>query len=215
MPWQGECRRCLRPLDETLVVDVDERYAELPAEHDDAFPIEHGQIDLAPMVAEQFSWPSTTRGCAAPTAPTCARCAAPTSPPARAGATTPWSTSAGPPSTSSAPLSPIGVFAAIGVPCVEFSGSWHSDDTKHSDRVVGSAGEVGPVAWGSPNFVPETNDGRSQEEEVEVEDPQPSSWGLEARRPGAQRVPAVRRRRPHTVCPSCGWYKNRVAVDVA
>jgi large subunit ribosomal protein L32 len=19
---------------------------------------------------------------------------------------------------------------------------------------------------------------------------------------------------PHTVCPSCGWYKNRVAVDV-
>jgi len=22
-------------------------------------------------------------------------------------------------------------------------------------------------------------------------------------------------RLPHTVCPSCGWYKNRVAVDVA
>jgi large subunit ribosomal protein L32 len=20
---------------------------------------------------------------------------------------------------------------------------------------------------------------------------------------------------PHTVCPACGWYKNRVAVDVA
>jgi uncharacterized protein len=52
VPWQGECRRCLRPLRETLAVDVDERYAERPAEHDDAFPIEHGQIDLAPMVRE-------------------------------------------------------------------------------------------------------------------------------------------------------------------
>jgi hypothetical protein len=36
---------------------------------------------------------------------------------------------------------------------------------------AGSAGEVAPVAWASPNFVPETNDGRSQEEEVEVEVP--------------------------------------------
>jgi uncharacterized protein len=52
VPWEGECRRCLRPLDETLAVDVDERYAERPAEHDDAFAIEHGQIDLAPMVRE-------------------------------------------------------------------------------------------------------------------------------------------------------------------
>jgi uncharacterized protein len=52
VPWQGECRRCLRPLAETLVVEVDERYAEHPAEHDDAFPIDHGLIDLAPMVRE-------------------------------------------------------------------------------------------------------------------------------------------------------------------
>ncbi len=39
VPWRGECRRCLRPLTETVVVDVDERYAEPPAQHDDAFPI--------------------------------------------------------------------------------------------------------------------------------------------------------------------------------
>ncbi len=52
VPWHGECRRCLRPLAETLLIDVDERYAEHPAEHDEAFPIEHGQIDLAPMVRE-------------------------------------------------------------------------------------------------------------------------------------------------------------------
>jgi uncharacterized protein len=52
VPWNGNCRRCLRALAETLVVEVDERYAEHSAEHDDAFPIEHGQIDLAPMVRE-------------------------------------------------------------------------------------------------------------------------------------------------------------------
>jgi uncharacterized protein len=52
VPWHGECRRCLRPLAETLAVEVEERYAEHPAEHDDVFPIEHGQIDLAPMVRE-------------------------------------------------------------------------------------------------------------------------------------------------------------------
>ena len=52
VPWQGSCRRCLRPLEETIVVDVDERYAERPAEHDEAFPIEHGQIDLTPVLRE-------------------------------------------------------------------------------------------------------------------------------------------------------------------
>jgi uncharacterized protein len=53
--WSDECRRCLKPLSETLVVAVDERYAEndptgrRPVDPE-AFPIEHGQIDLAPMV---------------------------------------------------------------------------------------------------------------------------------------------------------------------
>jgi uncharacterized protein len=56
--WSDECRRCLRPLAEELVVEVEERYAE----HDpsgeravdpDVFPIAHGQIDLAPMVREE------------------------------------------------------------------------------------------------------------------------------------------------------------------
>ena len=57
--WADECRRCLTPLAEVLLVDVDERYAEAdptgyrtvnPA----AFPIDHGQIDLAPMVREEI-----------------------------------------------------------------------------------------------------------------------------------------------------------------
>jgi uncharacterized protein len=55
VPWSDECRRCLTPLAETLVIDVDERYAEEDPTgrrrvNPEAFPIEHGQIDLAPMV---------------------------------------------------------------------------------------------------------------------------------------------------------------------
>lgn len=56
--WADTCRRCLRPVEATLVIDVEERYA--PAERigtgtvdPEAFPIEHGQLDLAPMVREE------------------------------------------------------------------------------------------------------------------------------------------------------------------
>jgi uncharacterized protein len=50
--WLGNCRRCLQPLAEGIVVDVDERYAEQPEIQGDAFTIEHGQIDLAPVLRE-------------------------------------------------------------------------------------------------------------------------------------------------------------------
>lgn len=57
VPWAGHCRRCLKPLAETLVVDVEERYAPISENGssgpDDAFPIERGQIDLRPMVREE------------------------------------------------------------------------------------------------------------------------------------------------------------------
>jgi uncharacterized protein len=52
VPWRGSCRRCLRPLAELIVVGVDERYAARPAEDDEAFPVEHGQIDLTPALRE-------------------------------------------------------------------------------------------------------------------------------------------------------------------
>lgn len=57
--WADHCSRCLRPLSGPLVVDIDERYAEPsadPGRPDDpeAFPIVHGQIDLAPMVREEL-----------------------------------------------------------------------------------------------------------------------------------------------------------------
>ena len=47
--WTDTCRRCLRDVGGPLVIDVEERYA---AEDPDAFPIDHGQIDLRPMVRE-------------------------------------------------------------------------------------------------------------------------------------------------------------------
>jgi uncharacterized protein len=51
--WSDECRRCLAPLADTLRVEVDERYAPAGTDIADAFPFEHGQIDLAPMVREE------------------------------------------------------------------------------------------------------------------------------------------------------------------
>ncbi len=49
--WSDECRRCLRPLADTLRINVDERYADTPEL--DEFPIVNGQIDLRPMVREE------------------------------------------------------------------------------------------------------------------------------------------------------------------
>ena len=49
--WSDECRRCLRPLADTLRIDVEERYADSPEL--DEFPITNGQIDLRPMVREE------------------------------------------------------------------------------------------------------------------------------------------------------------------
>jgi uncharacterized protein len=56
--WSDTCRRCLRPLADQLVIEVDERYAEADETgvrrvDPEAFPIEHGQLDLGPMVREE------------------------------------------------------------------------------------------------------------------------------------------------------------------
>ena len=41
-----------------------------------------------------------------------------------------------------------------------------------------------------------------------------SSWKLEA--PARSLCPRCGNAKvPHTVCPTCGWYRNRVAVEVA
>jgi uncharacterized protein len=59
VPWADVCKRCLRPISEVLSVAVDERYAEDDPTgrrrvDPEAFPIDHGQIDLAPMARAEI-----------------------------------------------------------------------------------------------------------------------------------------------------------------
>lgn len=49
--WQGECRRCLAPLTERMVVEVSELYQQTQ-EDPEAYAIENDQINLLPMVRE-------------------------------------------------------------------------------------------------------------------------------------------------------------------
>jgi uncharacterized protein len=59
--YRDTCSRCLAPIERRLVVTADEQYRDEPPPDDpdhedflDSFPIEHGQIDLAPMVRESL-----------------------------------------------------------------------------------------------------------------------------------------------------------------
>ena len=60
------------------------------------------------------------------------------------------------------------------------------------------------------------NDGCPEEEDLEVEEPEPSrvsNWTLGE--PAQSRCPNCQHaKRPHVVCPNCGWYKGRRAVEV-
>ena len=51
VPWHGACRRCLRPLAEVAVCDVDELY-QSTVTNSEAFEIVDNQLDLLPMVRE-------------------------------------------------------------------------------------------------------------------------------------------------------------------
>jgi uncharacterized protein len=50
-PSSGVCRRCLTPVERTVVAVVEELY-QVEVTDDDAFPIEHDQLDLAPMARQ-------------------------------------------------------------------------------------------------------------------------------------------------------------------
>jgi uncharacterized protein len=47
------CRRCLRPIEDVIEVEIDERYGAAPDPSGERFPIVNGQIDLGPMVREE------------------------------------------------------------------------------------------------------------------------------------------------------------------
>jgi len=53
--WAAECRRCLKPLSDIVIVPLDEMYQPATADADpDAFGIEHDQINLLAMVRENI-----------------------------------------------------------------------------------------------------------------------------------------------------------------
>ena len=171
VPWRGQCRRCLRPLAEAIVIDVDERYAEQPAQRRRRVP--H-------RARPDRSRPDDSRarpvgGRRPPVVPSRLPRAVPgvrrrpQRRPVRlrrGGRRRPLVR----PRPTPPAHNPTRVFAVIRVSAADMSVAKHSDGAKHSDRAAGSAEVARPVAWSSPNFVPETNDGRSQEEEVEVEE---------------------------------------------
>jgi uncharacterized protein len=55
-PWTGECRRCLRPIHETLDIAVREMYRPHPArerlEDEDTYPLVGEMLDLAPLARD-------------------------------------------------------------------------------------------------------------------------------------------------------------------
>ena len=56
-PWQGECRRCLKPLDGTLHAEVRELYrprppGEPPDQDEETYPLSGELLDLRPLVRD-------------------------------------------------------------------------------------------------------------------------------------------------------------------
>ena len=49
--WEGECRRCLRPVGGELRARVQELFERRPTEGD-TYPLEHDRIDLGPLVRD-------------------------------------------------------------------------------------------------------------------------------------------------------------------
>lgn len=51
--WHGECRRCLAPLSQLMIVDLAELYQQIP-EDPEAYAIVNDQLNLLPMVRENI-----------------------------------------------------------------------------------------------------------------------------------------------------------------
>jgi uncharacterized protein len=49
VPWTGECRRCLKELSGSAVIDIREVYETKPTDGE-TWPLEHDQVDLGPLL---------------------------------------------------------------------------------------------------------------------------------------------------------------------
>ena len=51
--WEGPCRRCLRPVQGTLLVDVQELFEPTPRDGE-TYPLGHDRVDLEPLARESL-----------------------------------------------------------------------------------------------------------------------------------------------------------------
>jgi DUF177 domain-containing protein len=51
--WEGPCRRCLRPVDGLLKVDVQELFESTPRDGE-SYPLGHDRVDLEPLARESL-----------------------------------------------------------------------------------------------------------------------------------------------------------------
>ncbi len=70
-PWTGECRRCLREVTGTLVVDVQEVFSPRVDDEADTYPLAGDHVELEPMVRDAVLLglplaPLCEEGCAGP-----------------------------------------------------------------------------------------------------------------------------------------------------
>ena len=49
--WQGSCRRCLEPIEQTVQQELREIFSTAPAD-EETYPIQDGEVDLTPMVRD-------------------------------------------------------------------------------------------------------------------------------------------------------------------
>ncbi|MDE0579617.1 MAG: DUF177 domain-containing protein [bacterium] len=49
--WQGSCRRCLEPIEQTVQQELREMFSTAPAD-EETYPIQDGEVDLTPMVRD-------------------------------------------------------------------------------------------------------------------------------------------------------------------
>ena len=49
VPWTGECRRCLKPLEGVARIDIREVYETKPTDGE-TWPLEHDHVDLGPLL---------------------------------------------------------------------------------------------------------------------------------------------------------------------
>ena len=186
-PWTGICRRCAEPVSGELRIPVHERFADAPlagASDEELYPIVDDTIDLGPLARDAVR-ARTAHG--APVPGGLRRACAPSA----AAIATRATAAALPPAT------PGGLISTC-------SGS-RSTPVRYRPRALPAPESiVGVPSWPSP---------RRRSPRPRAAATGPRAWRLG--RPARSVCPHCQASKtPHVVCPSCGWYKGRQAVEV-